>query len=275
LNASFPNLRKVLKSNVEVMEMRILFIVFFVVACCVVQAGAADQGEPKQPADRWLSDRLNMVEDQIVARGVKDASVVAAMRKVPRHFFTLSLFQDQAYDDFPLPIGEGQTISQPYIVALMTELAEVRPGDKVLEIGTGSGYQAAVLAEITDKVFTIEILAPLAERARKTLDETGYGKVKTLTGDGYAGWPEHAPFDAIIVTAAPEQVPQPLLDQLKQGGRLVIPVGPQEGVQTLDRIRKGDSDNVERESIIPVRFVPFLRATPNVPDARRERIKDK
>jgi protein-L-isoaspartate(D-aspartate) O-methyltransferase len=166
-----------------------------------------------------------MVESQIVARGVRDSSVLDAMRTVPRHRFVPAGHAYQAYADQPLPTGEGQTISQPYIVALMTELLGCGPKDTVLEIGTGSGYQAAVLAELVAHVYSIEIVEILARRADSTLKELGYGNISVKAGDGYRGWPEHAPFDAIIVTAAPDHIPEPLVEQLKVGGRLVIPVG--------------------------------------------------
>lgn len=198
-----------------------------------------------------------MVREQIQARGVRDRRVLAAMRKVPRHRFVSREFQNMASMDTPLPIGQAQTISQPYIVALMTELAEVAPGEKVLEVGTGSGYQAAVLAELTSRVYTIEILPALAARAKATLEALGYTQVQTRVGDGYLGWPEAAPFDAILVTAAPEHVPEPLVDQLAEGGILVIPVGPKGGAQELQRFRKKNGALVA-EKLIPVSFVPLI-----------------
>ena len=166
-----------------------------------------------------------MVRDQIAARGVREPRVLDAMRRVPRHLFVPEALRAAAYEDSPLPIGHGQTISQPFIVAWMTEALQVTPQSRVLEIGTGSGYQAAVLSLVVADVYTIEIVAPLAESARHTLESLGYTNVHAMVGDGYAGWPEHAPFDAIIVTAAPDHVPQPLIDQLRVGGRLVVPVG--------------------------------------------------
>jgi protein-L-isoaspartate(D-aspartate) O-methyltransferase len=200
-----------------------------------------------------------MVDQQIIARGVRDALVLEAMRSVPRHKFVPGDLIDQAYADHPLPIGHGQTISQPYIVALMTEKLGIRPGDKVLEIGTGSGYQAAVLAEITDQVYSVEIIPELTERASKTLQDTGYTTVDTLSADGYFGWAEHAPYTAIIVTAAPDHVPRPLIQQLEEGGRLVIPIGPPGGYQTLWQItRRGDK--LETKNLGGVRFVPFTGA---------------
>ncbi|MDI6792851.1 MAG: protein-L-isoaspartate(D-aspartate) O-methyltransferase [bacterium] len=198
--------------------------------------------------------REDMVRDQIEARGVSSPAVLAAMQNVPRHEFVPEDLKRLAYRDSPLPIGEGQTISQPYIVALMTELLELKKGEKVLEIGTGSGYQAAVLAEITDQVYTIEILEPLATSAEKCLGGLGYKNIAVQCGDGYQGWPEAAPFDAVIVTAAPDHIPQPLIDQLKIGGRMVIPVG--DLLQELILIRKTE-EGVTKKNVIPVRFVPM------------------
>ena len=196
-----------------------------------------------------------MVESQIAARGIRNPDVLEAVRRVPRHRFVPESLQQSAYQDRPLPIGHGQTISQPYVVALMTELADVKAGDTVLEVGTGSGYQAAVLAQLGVKVYSIEIIEPLAEQARAVLEATGYGEqVEVHTGDGYAGWPEHAPFDAVIVTAAPRVIPEPLKQQLRVGGRLVIPVG--QGFQRLLRITRSES-GFEEENVLPVRFVPM------------------
>jgi len=186
-------------------------------------------------------------------------ATLAVIGKVPRHEFVPDPEKRYAYRNHPLPIGGGQTISQPYIVALMTELAEVAKDDVVLEIGTGSGYQAAVLSELAGSVFTIEIIDWLGERAARDLERLGYDNVTVRIGDGYAGWPEHAPYDAILVTAAPEQVPQPLVDQLAVGGRLVVPVGAQDSLQVL-RLMTKEADGVVRvESVIPVRFVPLTR----------------
>jgi protein-L-isoaspartate(D-aspartate) O-methyltransferase len=207
--------------------------------------------------DSFARLRDAMVRKQIEGRGVKDPATLSAMGAVPRHEFVPTRIQHAAYEDYPLPIGLDQTISQPYIVAFMTEALMLKPGDRVLEIGTGSGYQAAVLAEIVDDVFSIEILCELEERARKDLDRLGYGAVKTKCGDGYQGWPEHAPFDAVIVTAAPDHVPQPLIDQLEVGGRMVIPVGSQ--YQELVRFTRTDA-GVKRERLLGVRFVPMTGA---------------
>jgi len=207
-----------------------------------------------QPADPTAQARRRMVEDQLAARGISDARVLAAMGKVPRHELVPTDVRSQAYGDAPLPIGEGQTISQPYIVAFMTEQLGVKGGERVLEVGTGSGYQAAVLAELGAEVYTIEIVPALARRARADLERLGYRSVFVREGDGYRGWPEKAPFDAIIVTAAPPEVPAPLLEQLKPGGRLVLPVG--ETFQELLLVTK-DKGGVQKRRLLPVRFVPM------------------
>jgi protein-L-isoaspartate(D-aspartate) O-methyltransferase len=206
-------------------------------------------------ADRTALARDQMVREQIAARGIESPAVLAAMRAVPRHELVPKPVRELAYADRPLPIGYDQTISQPYIVALMTELSAAGPGDKVLEIGTGSGYQAAVLAELGARVFSIEIVEPLAVRAGRDLERLGHGdKVTVRAGDGYRGWPAEAPFDAILLTAAPPKVPQPLIEQLRVGGRLVAPVG--EGIQELRVLRKTES-GVTEEAILPVQFVPM------------------
>ena len=194
-------------------------------------------------------------------RAVLDPQVIAALRKVDRHRFVPPSQIAQAYDNQPLPIGHGQTISQPFIVALMTDLLGIGPGDKVLEVGTGSGYQAAVLAEMVRAVYSIEVIEPLGREAARALTAAGYRNVHTRIGDGYAGWPEEAPFDAIMVTAAAPDVPQPLIDQLKTGGRLVIPLGPR-GAQALYVIEKDARGGVTRRRIIDVRFVPLTRKRP-------------
>ena len=201
-----------------------------------------------------------MVSEQIEARGVADPVVLAAMRRVPRHRFAPDEYLDQAYEDHPLPIGYGQTISQPYIVALMSEKLGLRPGDKVLEIGTGSGYQAAILADMGVQVYTIEIVPQLAEQAAERLAALGYTDVRTRAADGYWGWPEEAPFDAIIVTAAPDHVPQPLVEQLKPGARMVIPVGPVGAVQTLWQFAADESGELTAYNLGGVRFVPLTRS---------------
>jgi protein-L-isoaspartate(D-aspartate) O-methyltransferase len=198
-----------------------------------------------------------MVDSQIVARGVSNPLVLRAIRAVPRHEFVPTDYLDQAYDDHPLPIGHGQTISQPYIVAWMSELLEVESGDKVLEIGTGSGYQAAVLAEMGVEVYTVEVIAELAAVAADRLERLGYQGINVLEADGYYGWEEHAPYQAIIVTAAPDHLPQPLLLQLVEGGRLVIPVGPVGSFQTMWRFTNGASGEVSAENLGYVSFVPL------------------
>lgn len=215
---------------------------------------------PQQSSEKLFEEqRLEMVQSQLIERGISDTAVLRAMRTVPRHRFVPEEIARHAYADGPLPIGLGQTISQPYIVALMTELAHPRPAFKVLEVGTGSGYQAAVLAEVVDSVFTIEILEPLATAARARLRELNYLNVVVRQGDGYNGWPEHGPFDAILVTAAAERVPEPLIEQLKEGGRMVIPRGEVYAVQELVLIEKVGGKAVERP-VIPVRFVPLIRS---------------
>jgi protein-L-isoaspartate(D-aspartate) O-methyltransferase len=195
-----------------------------------------------------------MVKEQIEARGVRDGSVLAAMRKVPRHELVPDDVREQAYEDHPLPIGHRQTISQPFIVALMSAQAGIARGERVLEVGTGSGYQAAVLAAMGAEVYSIEILEPLATRAAADLERLGY-RVHVRAGDGYRGWPEAAPFDAILVTAAPPHVPQPLVEQLARGGRMVIPVG--DNYQELRVITKDEKGAVRDETVIPVLFVPM------------------
>lgn len=211
--------------------------------------GAARQSDFKV----W---REKMVAEQIEARGVKDRGVLEVMRKVERHRFVSPLVAHLAYADTPLPIGEGQTISQPYIVALMTELAQLKSTDRVLEIGTGSGYQAAILAELAKEVYTIDILPDLAKQATMLLKELGYKNIQVKSGDGYLGWPEFAPFDAIIVTCAPKDVPPALIEQLAEGGRLVIPVGDR--YQELKLFTK-TAGKIAQKRIIPVVFVPMRR----------------
>jgi len=211
-----------------------------------------------QQDDRYTSAREKMVKEQIIIRGVTDQPTLRAMRKVPRHLFVPEEYRNEAYDDNPLPIGYGQTISQPYIVAYMTEVSKPAPEKKVLEIGTGSGYQAAVLAEIVDKVYSIEIVPELARESSERLKKLGYSNITCKFGDGYKGWPENAPFDIIVVTAAPEQIPQPLIDQLAENGRLVIPVGAPAAVQELILIEKKNG-NIEKKRLTFVRFVPFRR----------------
>jgi protein-L-isoaspartate(D-aspartate) O-methyltransferase len=212
----------------------------------------ANQGNPA--GDPWAGARRDMVELQIRDRGVHQPEVLRAMESVPRHLFVPEDLRDQAYGDAPLPIGRGQTISQPYIVALMTELLELDRGDKVLEIGTGSGYHAAVLSRVAGEVYTIEIIDQLGKQAKSTLQQLGYQNVHVRVGDGYQGWPEEQPFDAIILTAAPPKIPQPLIDQLKVGGHMVVPVGS--FVQDLILLTK-TAQGLEKRTVAPVRFVPM------------------
>jgi len=196
--------------------------------------------------------------ETIRRRGIKDEDVLKAIEAVPREEFVPDHMRDRARGDFPLPIGHGQTISQPYIVALMTELLELKEGDRVLEVGTGSGYQTAILAELPGvEVYSVEIVAALAERAERTLRRLGYAEVHLRQGNGYEGWPEYAPYDAIIVTAAPDRIPQPLKDQLAEGGRMVIPVGPAGGYQTLWKVVKQANGELKRFDMGGVRFVPL------------------
>jgi protein-L-isoaspartate(D-aspartate) O-methyltransferase len=206
--------------------------------------------------DIFYSARKRMVDGQIRSRGIKNPGVLEAMEKVPRHLFVPPRQRQFAYEDRALPIEEGQTISQPYIVALMTELIDPGKEDRVLEIGTGSGYQAAILAELCSAVYTIEIIEPLAESARSLLKKQGYDNIEVRAGDGFKGWPQQAPFDSIIVTAAPPAIPPPLLEQLAEGGRMVIPVGPQWKWQELYLVKKKEG-KIIKEKIAPVAFVPM------------------
>jgi len=202
--------------------------------------------------------REDMVRQQIMARGVEDPEVLEAMRKVPRHLFVPENYRAFSYRDHPLPIGQGQTISQPYVVAFMTEALDLKPSDRVLEIGTGSGYQAAVVAEIVKEVYTIEIIEELGKRARRTLEMLGYKNIRVKIGDGYKGWPEKGPFDAVIVTCAPERIPEALIEQLSDGGRMIVPVGRAGAVQRLVRAVK-KKGKLETKEVMPVRFVPMVR----------------
>lgn len=228
----------------------------------MVVSGACQPEPPPssgaEDAASFAADRARMVREQIVARGIADPRVLEAMGRVPRHAFVPRGVRMQAYEDGPLPIGHGQTISQPYIVAFMTAALEPKPEDRVLEVGTGSGYQAAVLSLLVAEVYSLEIVEPLALRAADDLKRLGYGNVKVRAGDGYRGWPEAAPFDAIIVTCAPDQVPQALVDQLKPGGRMIVPVGSPWGAQDLVLLRKTPR-GLERHSVLPVRFVPMVK----------------
>ena len=219
-----------------------------VVACDGVVA------EPQRTATNSTPALTRMVDDQLAARDIKDPRVLDAMRRVPRHEFVPEPLRGSAYADSPLPIGHDQTISQPYIVAFMTEALQLEPSHRVLEIGTGSGYQAAILGELAKEVYTIEIVAPLADRARETLKRLGYTNIHVRTGNGYLGWPEQAPFDRVMVTAAPDKIPQPLIEQLRVGGLMAIPVGV--GDQELLILRKTEK-GMETLRTLPVRFVPM------------------
>ena len=221
-------------------------------------------GEDRPGTDEHRPARELMVRSQIAGNlfgrePVRDEAVLEAMRRVPRHLFVPEAMRRNAYRDTPLPIGFGQTISQPYIVGFMTEALGVDADDVVLEVGTGSGYQAAVLGEIVKRVYSIEIVEPLGKRSAALLKKLGYDNVTVKVGDGYKGWPEHGPFDAIIVTAAPDHVPAPLVEQLKVGGRMVIPVGPEGATQRLLVIEKGKDGKVSRREVMLVRFVPLTR----------------
>lgn len=221
------------------------------VACARVPAA------PPTEDEGMAAQRERMVEQDIASRGIGDPRVLEAVRNVPRHRFVDPRFAQQAYGDHPLPIAGGQTISQPYIVAHMTELVRPQSGDRALEVGTGSGYQAAVLAPLVEHVYTVEIVPELARESAALLQQLGYDNVTVRQGDGWAGWPEHAPFDIIIVTAAPDHVPPALVEQLAPGGRMVIPVGPVHAVQELRLIEKTAAGELRGEHIAPVRFVPM------------------
>lgn len=226
---------------------QILIFISLLFVCCQVCVASEE--------DKLTQSRQKMVTEQIERRGIKDRRVLDAMRKVKRHLFVPIDLQNSAYDDRPLPIGHDQTISQPYIVAFMTEAGRIGPNDRVLEIGTGSGYQAAILGEVAKDVYTIEILEPLAENARRLLQRLGYQNVRVKHGDGYKGWQQHAPYDCIVVTAAPPALPQELLKQLKVGGRMVIPIGS--FFQDLYLITRTDS-GYKKDTLLPVRFVPMV-----------------
>ena len=229
-----------------------------IVAQYLLFAAIATTGcsQPAPTAAEFATHRQRMVEQQLKPRGIKDERVLAAMAKVPREEFVPADARPSAYEDGPLPIGYDQTISQPYVVAFMTEQLRPKRSDRVLEIGSGSGYQAAILGELVTEVYTIEIVEPLAKSAEAILQRLGYNNVHTKVGDGYKGWPEEAPFDAIIVTCAPEKVPQPLVDQLKDGGRMVIPVG-ERFAQQLYLLEKKNGQ-LKESVTLPVRFVPML-----------------
>jgi protein-L-isoaspartate(D-aspartate) O-methyltransferase len=235
-------------------KMTFVILVFFILPMVFTQCTDGNRVFESNPRGDFKAMREKMVETQIKARGVKDPRVLSALLKVERHRFVPEEYLNSAYSDQPLPIGEGQTISQPYIVALMTELLELKGDEKVLEVGTGSGYQAAILGELAQEVYTIEIIESLASVAKNRLSELGYQNVKVKAGDGYLGWPKAAPFDAIIITCAPDHIPKPLLDQLKEGGRMVVPVGAYS--QELKKIVKR-SGKIVTTDVIPVVFVPM------------------
>ena len=232
------------------------------VLLCFTVGPAGSLEQYPDAAARMVTTIENIARSYAAVDGMDpiDSRVLEAMRTIPRHEFVPLDVQPFAYEDRPLPIGNGQTISQPFIVAVMTHLLDLNAGDKVLEIGTGSGYQAAVLAALTDEVFTIEIVPELGERARTTLERLGFGDVQTRIGDGYDGWEEQAPFEAIIVTAAPDQIPPPLIQQLAPGGRLVVPVGSDPRAEVLTVLEKGSDGTLTSRQVIPVRFVPFTRS---------------
>lgn len=239
-------------------EMKRIPLLLALGGAALAVKAAGPPASPTEKPDEYQSLRHRMVDHQLTAPGrdISNPRVLDVMRAIPRHEFVPEESRDRAYADSALPIGHGQTISQPFIVAFMTQALDPRPGDRVLEIGTGSGYQAAVLSPLVHEVRTIEIVPELAARARATLDRLGYDNVHVKSGDGFSGWPEHAPFDAIIVTCAPEDIPQPLVDQLRDGGRLVIPVGPTGGNQNIHLIEK-NGDTLTTRKILPVRFVPM------------------
>lgn len=220
-----------------------------------VTVDSVDWPHPRFPERR--QERHQMVKTGIEDQGVTDPNVLEAMRHVPRHLFIPKQYQQYAYENRPLPIGNDQTISQPFIVGYMTAMLELKAGDKVLEIGTGSGYQAAILSEITPYIYTIEIVEPLGKQARARFEKLGYSSIEVKIGDGYQGWAAHAPFDAIMLTAAPPEIPQPLIDQLKAGGTLVAPIGNRSERQYLTKITKSEDGKVHRQRNLPVRFVPM------------------
>ncbi len=213
--------------------------------------------KPPPGPDPYVEERLKMVREQIERRGITDTAVLRAMQTVPRHLFVPPDVVDQAYEDHPLPIGYGQTISQPFVVAWMTALLRLKAGDKVLEVGTGSGYQAAILSELGCQVYTMEIIEPLARQAKERLSDMGYKNIVVRHGDGYYGWPEESPFDAIIVTCAPDHIPPPLIAQLKDGGRMVVPVGPPGSYQSMFLVTR-EGGRVKSENLGGVLFVPLI-----------------
>jgi protein-L-isoaspartate(D-aspartate) O-methyltransferase len=251
-----------MKSQANITKLIIFYFIstLILVSCQASSAkpeiGITPESPPTEEIDPTIKDREEMVLKQIESRGVEDASVLAAMLAVPRHEFVPDPYISQAYADHPLPIGHGQTISQPFIVALMTEVLALEEGDRVLEIGTGSGYQAAILAELDTVVYTVEIIPELALSAEERLSDLGYTNIEVLNEDGYFGWEEHAPFDGVIVTAAPDHLPQPLIEQLDEGARMIIPIGPVGAVQTLWLFEKVEGE-IKALNLGPVSFVPL------------------
>lgn len=236
------------------MVMRLFFVLIMLCGMQNQRVASADDNDP------FFSKRKQMVDEQIKKRGIRDEKVLMAMQKTKRHLFVPEKFQQLSYEDHPLAIGFGQTISQPYIVAYMTEAAQLQPGDRALEIGTGSGYQAAILAEIAQEVYSIEIVKELAEASQQKLKNLGYKNIFIKHGDGYQGWKENAPFDAIIVTAAPEEIPQKLVEQLKIGGRMIVPIGS--FFQELYLITR-TAQGIEKKQLLPVQFVPMIKQKGN------------
>ena len=234
---------------------------FVPLLCLLFLASCTDAELPAPDASDLAAQRDAMVDQQIAARGITDPATLAALRTVPRHEFLPLRLRSEAYADYPLPIGHGQTISQHYIVAFMTDAIRPQPGENILEIGAGSGYQAAILAAMGANVFTVEIVGPLAELSRQTLDRLGYDNAKVLHADGFRGWPEHAPYDAIIATCAPDKIPAPLVDQLREGGRMIIPVGT--GLNQELVLLQKKNGQIEKQSILPVRFVPMTGEAQN------------
>ncbi len=261
-------LNRIIKKNLFYFRHLLSFLciaVIIIFSCSSKQQRTSSL--PQTQEEWWKQAAEQMVSTQIEARGVTDERVLEAMENTPRHLFVPDDVVDYAYSDRPLPIGYGQTISQPYIVALMTELLELTGKEKVLEIGTGSGYQAAILSQVTDTCFSIEVVRELAELSAKRLDKLGYTNVTVKWGDGYKGWPEHAPFDAIIVTAAPENIPEELVSQLKPEGRMVVPVGKlYQSLMVITKTRRG----YQRRNIIPVRFVPMIHPDQPIPEINKQ-----
>jgi protein-L-isoaspartate(D-aspartate) O-methyltransferase len=238
---------------VDVIKKKTILLIMILLTC---QSSCKTQTDKQNTSNNYKTDREYMVKNQLEARGITNKKVLNAFKKVERHLFVPDEYKNKGYGDYPLPIGEGQTISQPYIVAYMTDILNLKGNEKVLEIGTGSGYQAAILAELCDSVFTIEIFPSLGNRAKKLLDSLGYKNIKVKISDGYMGWQEHSPFDAIIVTCAPTHVPQPLKNQLVEGGKMIIPVGDQY-IQNLYLLQKSKGEIIEK-AVLPVRFVPMI-----------------